>query len=551
MVEERFLREARTLAQLSHPHIVRIYDVGQAGGRHFIAMELVQGPGLARRLEREPADLAETLRLGQQICSALEFIHEQGIIHRDIKPENILLDAEGNARLSDFGLVKLREETGSVLLSGAHSLLGTPAYMSPEQARGQAVDARADLFSLGAVLYRMCTGRLPFPGENASSVLMALAAHQPEPPHTLRPGVPPLLSGLILRLLAKDPANRPASAAEVRLELERLANGDHREPSPATRSWRDRRALIGAVLACLLLIPLGAWFADVILRIEGADGTLQVEVHDPNLLVAVRDARKVPLRQKSAQREFQLNASRGEVLVYETDGEQLLLTLPFELHKGKTTTVQVDPQRVAAARDKASADMAAALALLPWKPLFNGKDLTGWKYPPELPGEWKVKDGNLVGEGGQRGWLFYDRDGIGSFQLHCEYRSSLHCDSGIFFWTPFQFKKFADGALNPVTWHEMNIDDNGRLNFTGSLDGQGLQAPVREATGTAHEWTTVDILAAGSRVSVRVNGKETATQVFPKAGSGYLALQTPLGEDATIEIRKLEIRLPNKQKAGK
>jgi len=222
---ERFLREARAAAALEHQHIVPIYQVGEASGAvPFIVMPFLAGESLADRLQRDGAlPIAEVLRIGRETARGLAAAHAVGLIHRDIKPDNLWLydpsytdsaAQRGQVKILDFGLA--RDRTGAEIeLTQPGALLGTPAYMSPEQSDGKPVDTRSDLFSLGCVLYQAATGQRAFQGKTLTAVLRAIADDQPVPPHVVRPEVPLPLSDLIMKLLAKSPDDRTASAREV------------------------------------------------------------------------------------------------------------------------------------------------------------------------------------------------------------------------------------------------------------------------------------------------------------------------------------------------
>lgn len=219
----RFLLEARAAAKIEHDHVVTIYEAGEDNDVPFIAMKLLQGESLEQRLNRLvrlPPE--EVMRIGQEIAEGLAAAHERGLIHRDIKPANVWLE-EGRDRVKivDFGLARACDE--DVRLTQDNYMVGTPMYMSPEQAEGDLeVDPRADLFSLGGVLYRMSTGELPFKGKTTMQVLNALASKTPRPPHEVYAGVPRRLSALIMHLLQKDRERRPRSAREVVGLLEAL-----------------------------------------------------------------------------------------------------------------------------------------------------------------------------------------------------------------------------------------------------------------------------------------------------------------------------------------
>jgi len=212
---ERFLREARAAAKVKHDNVVTIYDADEEDGTFYIAMEHLRGAPLDVYLKRQPPpNVAQILRLGRETAAALGAAHERGLVHRDVKPANIWLEVpKGRVKILDFGLAwRGKEETH---LTQAGTVAGTPAFMSPEQARGQALDPRSDLFSLGAVLYRLCTGRQPFNGNGVLEVMYSLATDTPAPPRSVNPTIPVALSDLVMHLLAKKPEARPNTAAEV------------------------------------------------------------------------------------------------------------------------------------------------------------------------------------------------------------------------------------------------------------------------------------------------------------------------------------------------
>jgi serine/threonine protein kinase len=226
----RFLREARLAAALDHEHIVTVYQVGEDRGVPFLAMQLLRGQTLEDRLQRAGGrlPLPEVLRVGREVAEGLAAAHARGLVHRDIKPANVWLEGgRGRVRIVDFGLARGAEPDAQFTQAGA--VIGTPAYMAPEQAGGAAVDARCDLFSLGAVLYRAATGQFPFGGRDTLSVLSALATRTPAPPHRVVPSLPRLFSGLVMRLLAKDPDDRPQSAREVVGAIAALERGEAEE----------------------------------------------------------------------------------------------------------------------------------------------------------------------------------------------------------------------------------------------------------------------------------------------------------------------------------
>lgn len=306
---ERFLREARAQAAVQNDHVAVIHDVKQAAdGTPFLVLPLLRGETLAARLAREggrPLPAPELIRVGRQVADGLAAAHARGLVHRDVKPSNIWLTAaDGKARVLDFGLARAVEADGddpTVTPDGSAGPI-TPAYGAPEQAAGRAVDARADLFSLGAVLFELATGRRAFPGETVIEVLAAVATHTPPLAHVVNPDVPEPLSNLIAGLMAKEPpARTPDSAAGVATVLRQLEQGGKTKPTPidgggpfvagteavvATsarllpKSWRSCVVVAGITVGVLLAAWAVVWFVN---RPHGVgQGTMTSDGPPPN-----------------------------------------------------------------------------------------------------------------------------------------------------------------------------------------------------------------------------------------------------------------------------
>src|ERR671931_714938 len=219
---ERFRREAKNAAGLSHPNIVSIFDRGEAEGTYYIAMEYLDGRSLKELiLARGPAPIPVAIDYARQILAALRVAHKQGLVHRDIKPHNVLVDGEGRVKVTDFGIAR----AGPSQMTEEGSIIGTAQYLSPEQAQGAPVTPASDLYSVGIVLYELLTGEVPFGGETPVELAMKHLSKVPEPPSHIRPEVPRDLDVVIMRALAKAPADRYQSADEMDADLARVARG--------------------------------------------------------------------------------------------------------------------------------------------------------------------------------------------------------------------------------------------------------------------------------------------------------------------------------------
>ena len=261
----RFRREARAASALNHPHICTVHDIGDFQGRPFFVMELLEGRSLEERIGDKPIPVSELVDIATQACDALGAAHAKRIIHRDIKPGNIFLSINGQIKILDFGLAKLVEESHSTTVTTTETevipittrtrpgrLMGTPAYLSPEQARSEEVDARTDIFSLGLVLYEMATGRPTFRGRTSGELIEAILHETPPEPSTLNSTVPARLEHIILRTLEKDRRARYQSAQELLADLTEFQRAKQRRAV-----WTARTAVAAAALAVGAVVVIG------------------------------------------------------------------------------------------------------------------------------------------------------------------------------------------------------------------------------------------------------------------------------------------------------
>ncbi len=309
-LRQRFEREAKTISQLSHPHICALYDVGIVDGTNFLVMEFLEGESLADRLAKGPLPMEQTLRYGGEIADALDKAHRQGIVHRDLKPGNVMLTKSG-VKLLDFGLAKLQpaarqagvssvsrlatEAQASTPLTERGTVLGTFQYMAPEQLEGQEADARSDIFSFGALLYEMATGRKAFEGRSQASLIGAILRDDPPPISDVAPMTPPAFNRVVKTCLAKDPEDRFQTAHDVKLQLQWIAEGGSQAglPAPvvARRKNREKLAWIAAAAA---LLAAGAFAFGYFRRAPGPQRTVRFEITTPPEVTSIDAPRISP-----------------------------------------------------------------------------------------------------------------------------------------------------------------------------------------------------------------------------------------------------------------
>ena len=435
VARQRFLREGQAAAALAHENIITIHHVAESDGVPFLIMPLLQGESLADRLKRAgKLPVAEVLRIGREVAAGLAAAHAAGLIHRDIKPGNLWLefsrDPKGSAaaalpfgsRLNQGGRVKIldfglaRSTAGHVHLTQTGAILGTPAYMAPEQARGVQVDHRCDLFSLGCVLYHLATGQMPFRGVDTMSILLALAQEQPKPPRELNPELPPALSDLILKLLTKEPGGRPESARVVADALENIERQIHLPGVPSPRRTRPRRLVIAAAAAVLLLGV--ALAGQTILRITSKDGKVREVPLNPGDKIEVVQSEEGSGEKADEAKPFVLRRSGGaaraafahpaDALAALQDGEEIEIhgNGPFDFRKvhlqGKSVNLRAAPgfRPVIVAREDDLGPAAAWITLEKTSLVLEGCDV---RCPPNRTAfagggaSWEFRNCRLLG----------------------------------------------------------------------------------------------------------------------------------------------------------
>jgi hypothetical protein len=350
--KDRFLREARAAAAVKHPHVVTIHQVGEDRNVPFLALELLQGEALEQRLRREgKLPRKEMLRIGREIAEGLAAAHATGLVHRDIKPANIWLEApHDHVKILDFGLACASSSDARLTQTGV--IVGTPAYMCPEQANGSNPDPRGDLFSLGCVLYKMCTGELPFQAPDAISTLVAVVCQEPKSVLDFDPALPEAFGDLVARLLQKKPEDRPASAEKVAQRIAQQEKGKSRTATPRPRRaeahtaaltpTRRRTPIVAAVAAFVLLALGGFWLGSTLFRSKTAEGTVVLAADDDGVEVRItQSGKEIAVMAPRKGKELSLQAGKYEAeLVTARYGLRLKPTT-FTLAEGERVVLEV------------------------------------------------------------------------------------------------------------------------------------------------------------------------------------------------------------------
>ena len=388
---ERFRREAQAAANLSHPNIVSLYDYGSDEGANFIVMELIDGRGLERIIADEGPLLPErAAEMASDVARALERAHATGLVHRDIKPSNIMITSYGQTKVTDFGIARAVGD-GDQTMTQTGMVIGTASYLSPEQAQGNPVDARSDVYALGCVLYEMLTGAPPFKGDTPLSIAYKHVREDATPPSTVNPDVPTALDAIVMKALAKNPDNRYQSAREMRDDLQRFLAGEqiHATPllagtttvAPAAASgtqvirrdeeeWVDepepeRRRAGMYVVAALLILGVFALLAYLLANnLLGEDEPTATAVRVPEVVNEDQDEAREILEKKGFEVAVERKASnKQEGIVIEQDPEA-----GERLEKGETVTITVStgprqvevPELIGLTQEEAEAEITDA-----------------------------------------------------------------------------------------------------------------------------------------------------------------------------------------------
>ncbi|HEX4610346.1 MAG TPA: protein kinase, partial [Urbifossiella sp.] len=574
----RFQRESRSAAAVHDEHVVNVHAVSDEDAPvPYLVMEFVAGQTLQQKLEKAgPLPPKEVLRVGSQVARGLAAAHATGLIHRDIKPANVLLEnGVERVKITDFGLARTADDA-SISRSGV--VVGTPMFMSPEQARGDALDTRSDLFSLGSVLYALCTGRPPFRADSAIAVLKRVIDDAPRPVREVNPEVPRWLADVVAKLHAKNPADRFQTAREVadllagylaEYQQQGTVTPQAGVALPSRPRWK-KRWVAAAAAACAALAPL-VWAGPFLARYAGKVAAVDVEPADGLVSVGIEQD-DGPVLSRYTQPGTRLIVLPGRYrLTANTPPPHWAATQwsvtthgPFgsrtetysdpvavlDVPRGSRVTVRAvrrgDPETHAPGPKTDPAPPAAE-----WVPLFNGKALTGWKNHPDQPGGWKVEGGELVGRG-RMALLYSDRGDYRDYDLRVEAKVNKGGYGGVFVRTP-DFPQIRTQVFDDPKGHRVVLaaESPSEPRFTtGSLKTwrpKGHMVQAWTAGPPPDEWFTLDVLARGPELTVRVNGKRTAfigkvAEPEHEVGSkGFLVLEAQ-GDDTVIHVRRIEIR---------
>lgn len=677
----RFIREARTAAAVKNEHVVGIYDVEEDAQPPYLAMEMIDGISLQDKIDKTgPLGVKEILRIGLQTAEGLAAAHKQGLVHRDIKPSNILLEnGVERVKITDFGLARAVDDA-SVTQSG--TVAGTPMYMSPEQAEGQAVDHRSDLFSLGTVMYAMCAGHSPFRASGTHAVLRRVIEETPRPIREINDEIPEWLGEIICKLHAKKPGERFQTAKEVaELLQQHLAHlqepGQVAKPAPLRVAvtvnaagqmrqppspWRPTMAgcifgavfglICGAIDADAMRVsgrntPLwlnGAYFAAIGAAIGVLIGFLRTlffariaweirnhksgapiaRVHaglfrriatavallvfsgvcivfvvlmrrydPPTLLRVLRDQGRLTVEQNANIERINIYKNGNLVGLLDADGidvpagdfEMEIISRPgfrpasidIEVQEPNNRyhdrVAQPELERYNLSLRRAciqtfhiSMEPVNTLEPVPddgknWVRLFNGANLTGWKTHPDQPGNWKASGGAIAAVGPSSS-LFTERGDYTNFRLRAQVKVNTEGLFGIGFHTEYGFSASRDWGSNTPVGYEVEIGP-ARGSLVERHPGSTVNTPLNISVKPG-EWFTVELIAEGGQVALKVDGAKVLDIEFrgigenaPPGGQvpaasvlhrdkvftkGHISLRTHLDNHTWVEFRNIEVK---------
>jgi len=332
LLAERFVREAQTIARLEHPHIVPIYEVGQPGDLLYIVMRCVDGPSLRQLLgATKRLSVGDAARVARAVADALAYAHSESIVHRDVKPDNILLDKRGHVLVTDFGIAKAAQAATAAQLTTEGMIIGTPQYMSPEQAAGDAVDGRSDIYSLGIVLYQMLNGSPPFDGDSSAKIIAQQLTATPPDIRRTRSDVTPELAAVLERMLAKDPANRHQTAGDVSRALVGalpVAARDRVQPRRRQLLSLALKSLVGVGAAgCLAVMAFVAGAVAVFWYVLSETARVSTGAAVPDSLAQALVARRVLAPGDTVQLAFQ-PGDRGDSILFVVSQRRVAVVTP-------------------------------------------------------------------------------------------------------------------------------------------------------------------------------------------------------------------------------
>lgn len=306
----RFVKEAKAIGRLSHPNIVTVYDVGQDQGTIYIAMEYLEGRPFDEVMRGSRLEIDKILDIGVQVAETLDYAHKKKIVHRDIKPSNMILSEEGRVKLTDFGIARI-EDTSAIQQTQVGEILGTPVYMPPEQAMGTPIDGRADLYSLGVILYELIVGKRPFDGSNITAILRSIIQDTPEAPTQVDPFIPQVISDLIMKCLSRNPDDRFQTGAELVAALKNAARQEQQAVIvPVKKPGKSTRSL--GIWLALGIIALAATGGGWYFLKGGAEPLVSGVVRDTNTLDEV-PTYKTPSAILPAEKEDSGGIDQGPV----------------------------------------------------------------------------------------------------------------------------------------------------------------------------------------------------------------------------------------------